>query len=382
MTDHFRTLVIASLGALILIGILFWGDPRTIPNCFPIPTAANQEGTQGYRLWSGESLKSFDTGGKRICIPPGWQPVGEISSGPGFAEFPPNLTGVIIKTDSFASTTITLTNSSYNVTVLYPIATPPALVPAYAALVTHAFNTVGKLFADSSSISPTRPHTVLITAGLAGDTRGDGTRVYPDPGPNATMLVRSLDQPRSGELFIHAITHLYNRERPDLDAYENNQSPLKASDWQELEATWSETAFTESEALRLLRVQYLYQVHTAVETQNFSLISGPPFNDAVAFKRIKKSVAVPEDASYLDEQYGHYILAPLVLIATEGLLIQNHTGTSVEKILTDLHTGKSTSFFDALAAVLPKEKVTEVTQWMQGEKTIPQELVLVGAKSY
>lgn len=371
--DAIRTIIILGIGVCVIAGLLFFAQTpppaqtTTVADCTTIGEQTPVAGSQGHRIWSGPSLKAFEPPATRACVPDGWELLGP---------------GLMIHSDDFTSLKLEFENSSYTVRMIYPVSASSAQAEAYSAIVTNAFNSIGRLYFDNLKDKYPFSHTVLVTAGIAGDTKSDETRVYPDPGPDVTMLVRTPDQTRAEELFIHAIAHLYNRERYDFSAYESHQAPLAAGDWQEMEAAWAELAYEKSTKGRLERLRYLYSVHTAVQTNNFSLITLPPFNDKEEFAKMRKTLSVSPTASHLDEQYGHYILAPLVMTAIEGLLIRNKTNTHVEALLVDLHIGKTTNFFDELAKLIPATDVSHILKWIAGTEKVPEDLVYIGAQYY
>ncbi|TAJ13350.1 hypothetical protein EPO56_03235 [Patescibacteria group bacterium] len=359
-----------SLGALLLVAILYWFFP--LGGCYRVWNVISQEGSQGYRIWTGSTLKSFDHANKRICVPRGWKALDAVALGKGWAEFEQGHTGVLIKENAFGTKDVQLENSSYTLEVLYPL-TEEKRLSEYITIIENAYERVGKLFNDTSA-NEIIPHTVLITVGLAGDTRSNNTQVYPDPSERLTLFMRSPDQTRAEELLIHAVMHLYNRfSNRNLD-HQKIQNPLAKEDWQEMEATWAETAFSTSKE-RSRRVDYLFNVHTAVRTGNFSLITEPPFNNKETFQKINQSVKVAEGSSNLDYQYGHYILAPIALIGIDGLLLTYAPQTSIEKILKEVHLSNNRNFFDALKDVLPAQEYERSLRFVSGLETVPREII-------
>lgn len=354
--------------------------PQTDKICIPISEQKTQEGSQGYRVWFGETLKSFEHNDEPVCVPGGWEAVGATKEGQGWAQFPEDHTGVIVKSDAFGILTLAPEKSAYTVTVLYPLATKNDALNRHVQIISNAFSRVSALFPESKSAK--HSHTVLITAGLAGDTRSEGTRVYPDPTEDLSIVVRTPDQPRAEELFVHAVMHLFNRHRSDLVAYQKNQDPFPAEDWQEMEATWSETAISTQNEGRGARIRYLYNVHVAVRTNNFSRIVSEPFNNKEAFEKINQGSIVPEGSQYLDYQYGHYVLAPLTMIAIEGLLVSRSSDLHVEDVLKAIHTRPSLNFFDELGKKLSKDDMARIMSWVDGKDTIPEELVMKGLSHY
>jgi hypothetical protein len=348
--------------------------------CYAVSDRSPIEGSQGFRIWTGDALKSFEHFDRKVCIPEGWESVGAIEIGEGWARFESGKTGVIFQSEAFVSHTVKPGGTGYEITVVNPLAISETMEKQFDAIIVNAFERISKLYADSDG--NTKSHTVFITAGLAGNTLDDGTRVYPDPGLDVTYLVRTPESSRAEELFIHAIMHLYNRHRTDLTEYEKTQTPFTSEEWQELEATWSETAFNESRIDRKNRISYLLNVHYAVGTRNFSLIKEPPFDDRKTFENIKPTIMVKQGAQSLDYQYGHYVLAPLSMVAIDALLRRDVKGMSLEKLLTDVHKGKINNLFTELETLLPKDDFAQVQSWVKGETLIPSELIYSALSTY
>jgi hypothetical protein len=368
----------AGVGIFALLGAytLFFGS-----DCTTIGSKSPVEGSQGYRIFTNDVIKSFDHRGQSICVPEGWVAVGAVETDTDTARFEKGSTGVLIQQAAFGAKVLRPEGSSYEVTVLYPIGTPRDAVPKYATLVETSFEKVATLFNDVPRDTRT-PHTVLVTAGIAGNTIDDGTRVYPDPTKDLSIVMRTHEQERTTGLFLHAAVHLYNRFNTDTSAYTSSQKPFNADEFQELEATWAEVALSDNSEATLDRLMYLYKIHSAVVTQNQSLATEPPFNDADAFAHIVPTVFVRNSKNYLDYQYGHYVLLPLTVAAVDGLLYERQTGLTVEKILTDTHTGKRTNFMTALTEVLSAKDYANVERWLSGGSQIPLPLVETATSRY
>ncbi|MBX9765194.1 hypothetical protein K2X83_00975 [Patescibacteria group bacterium] len=378
-----NTKKVAFIGSAFLIfislagGLLYYA---TTIGCSDMPQSVTPVmGSQGFRLWSGPTLISFEHGDKKICIPSGWEALGEETSGNGWARYEKGVSGLTIKKDAFAEAKLTFISSGYEVHFVYPKNTPAGELELYEATIRSAFENVGALFNDSHK-NEKRRHTILVTPGVE---RADELRtpIYPDPRKNLSPYMQPPTSARGEELLIHAIAHLYNRQRADLRAYQKNQLPIPAEDFQELEASWSEIAYRTSDSGRRARINYLYNVHTAVQTKNFSLIHTAPFNgDRAGFENIAPNIVVPPDASFLNAQYGHYILGPLTMVAIEGMLAAKNADT-VEKILSRVHA-ENMPFINELSKYLSPEEIAAAKSWMFDGGTIPRALVDAGLTRY
>lgn len=340
--------------------------------CEDVKEIRHKEGTQGFRVWFSDKLWTFEHKGRNICIPEGWRAVGaeEINEEEGWARFERNLTGILIHEDSFAEREVTVPESPYVVTLLYPTSVE-TIAEDYERIVKNTFSNVGALFPNNTE---TKKHTVLVTIGVE-ETLPQEESVYPDPRESMTIFFSHPNSFRGEELFIHAVMHLHNRFREDLTAYQNNQNPLFPEDFQELEATWAESAFRSSSEGRLLRANYMYNVHTAVQNKNFTLIEGPPFDNERAFESIEPNVIAEEGTSHVNIQYGHYILAPLAMVAIDGLLQEYGAAADVEIILTRIHANDTVNFFDELRRYIPESELQNIDGWMFGGETVPFSLI-------
>lgn len=362
---------------ILLLFVLYTATPY---GCVHIQTPVSHMGSQGFRTWSGPSLWSFEHQGEKVCVPDTFKPLGETSSGIGYATFAKEKTGIFYVPSEFIEQTIELPRSSYDVTLLYPKNISTQELEAYITTTRNAFERIGDLYGDSSTILRKR-HTVLVTTGLP---RTDGTNIpiYPDPRDTVTIYVQPPHSSRGEELFIHAISHLYNRYRPDFDDYLSMQSPIPPEEFQELEATWSEIAFRTSADGRLSRLRYLYSVHQAVINKDFTRIQSYPFNESrEAFETIRGDLIAVHDSSFLSVQYSHYVLAPLIMVGIEGLLKDAQSPDTLKDILTHIHQSNE-NMFEVLKKHLSDEDIATIFNWIHGKSGIEEELLFRGISVY
>lgn len=363
------------LGFVVCIAGALYLSPL---GCMAPAAQEAQEGSHGMRVWNGENIQSFVHNGDRICVPQGFKALGERRSGVGWASFPEGNTGVLIKKSAFETEPFSPAQSRYRITLHFPKTTPDDHVRAYRGGIERAASQVAGLFGDRGGLFR-KSHTVLVTTG-AEEPRD--LRVYPDPRESLTVIVYEPEHIRSEELLIHAFVHLYNRHDPRNDRYLNAQSPIPAGDFQELEATWAETAFRSSAEGRLERINYLYTIHRAVRENNFSLITYPPFNNRAAFEAIVPSVIVDRNASFLSAQYGHYILAPLSMVALDGLLREQGSAETVSSLLSRIHQSGDENLLRLVHDELGEGGVRSFTGWITGTETVPRALIDRALGSY
>jgi hypothetical protein len=362
----------ALLGLIMMLLLGYVAYPYVNPShCQDVSRVPDQDGSQGFRLWTGESLKSFEHGGRSICIPAGWEALGANTMGDGWARFPWGKTGVLIKSDSFSALPIEATGS-YDITLRFPKDVRELELATYQTLIENAVNRNAELFGDGGDSA--LPHTMLVTAGLS-----ELGFVYPDPSEHLTIIMRPANDVRGEELLIHAISHLYNRFSGQISY--TSQSPFSHGEFEELVSTWTETAFSTVSERQRGRVEYLYRIHTAVMVGDFSLITEPPFNDEVGFRAIEPTIFADEGKP-LDIQYGHYVLAPLFMIAVDGLLAEQAPEVSVERILRDIHVDSSVSFMDRLEMHLTEADMATLQSYAEGNVQIPWDTIQRGLARY
>lgn len=333
--------------------------------CSPIPVQTPEKAKHGWSVWQNESFKVFTSTQTPYCLEAGWK---ELEN------------GVVIKTDQFSTHTLLLADGLTSINVVYSIHLPHTEVTQYIELIERTFKTVGSFYGNNNI--ELNGHTVLISVGIAGDGSTVERSVYPTPTKNLTVLARNIKHPRSEELFIHAVAHLYNRQLTSGQEYQQNQAPISAEDWQELEASWAEIVFNSDAEARNSRVQDLYEIHEAVQSEIFSPALIFPFNSRSVFEEVRrKGVMLGENPSYSEEEYSHYVLAPLLLVSIDGLLEENNASTSVTTLIQQAQS-ENTNFFALLQEHLSLEHMTLVNDFIFGRAQIPYTLLETGIATY
>ena len=350
-------------------------------SCEALPPHKEKGGTQGMKIWKGETYQAFPHSGEAMCVPAGWEPVGDVERGPGWASFPHKQTGVIVRSDAWDQKVVQYEHTLFPVRLYWSKDADQKKLQEMMVGVRRAFEDVGAIFPMLPE-AQRGEHDVIITAGVAGDTLSKKTRVYPEPGVNLTSMFRLPGHRRAESLFIHAVGHLYNRHRPYWLGDQEAHQRVPPNDFSELEAAWTEHRFGTSPKTRRQRLEYLYNVHTAVQTGDFSLIVGPPFDEEAGFRKIERSVAIRKGANNMSVHYGHYIIGCLSMVATEGLLAKRESPITVEQLLRETHAGEHKSYLHAVEAALGPEGYAVVWSWMREGVTIPWETVLAGAARY
>ncbi len=345
-------------------------------SCLPTPKQAPKASTHGFEVWSNGSFKSFMPGNKRFCVPKDWEPVGEVSLDKGGAIFPEGSTGILIKSSDFSSIEIPLNTTDFELTALYLKDMPESEVQTYAEIIARAFNDVGSLYPDS--MAEPQKHTVFITVGIAGDGNAFEASLYPNPSQYISVFAKNRHHSRAEELFIHGATHAYNRFLPHFQTYQNNQSPIPPGDFEEMEATWAELTFRSSREDLVTRVDNLYRTYEAVMSKNYDAGALYPFNNRRVFEgTLRTSVNVPENATEGEVEFGHYILAPLVMLTIEGMLQEQQSTMDLNSILLEVHSSNS-NFFELLSTQLSADQTSQVQSFIEGRAIIPEELILRG----
>jgi hypothetical protein len=338
-------------------------------------------GKHGWEVWSGPTFTSFRQNGNRYCTPPGWEPVGESKLEQGGATFPLRADGVMVKTSEFKKMNIPLAKNDFALQVLYPVSMSDPERDDYIRIISEAFNNVGTLYPKSPLATP-KPYTVLITVGVAGDGIRFENSLYPNPSEFLGVMVRNKELARGEDLFVHAATHAYNRFYPEFKTYQDNQSPIPAGDFEEMEATWSEITFSPTKEALEDRVNDVYKTYEAVMDNNYSESILFPLSEPAVFTSVaNKEIAQEKTASRGDEEFGHYILAPLVMVSIEGMLEEHKSKETVNSLLKKVHETHQ-NFFDLLKNEISNEELTKVMSYITGNNRIPRDLIDAGLKRH
>jgi hypothetical protein len=342
--------------------------------------------SHGWRVFASDTFASMGHEGERMCIAPGFEPVGEVMRTQTYAVFPQGSSAVFIRSDAFRREHLAPEGSANSeaVSVIFSNALTEEEREQYRKAISHSFTGMQPLFPGQKIVSP---HTVLVTVRVAGDAMTFEDSVYPDPGANLSVFVRNLNHPRGEELFTHAIAHYFNRFTEKNDSSPTEDALLSAEDWQEMEASWIELYLSTDRERLSTRVNQLHAVHTAVLERVWSPDLIYPFSERALFDAVSTTTVAPSHtAHYSDVQYGHYVLAPLILLAVDGLLARELSDQgeaqgahdSVATLISLVHTELGTDIFSELAKRLSAEALADLHAWMFEGKQIPIELILEG----
>lgn len=370
--------IILVLVVVCAVGALGYNKIKK-PTCETVGQQKVQESSHGLLYWNGPNMLSFAHSDNPVCVARDWEPLGYVTKGNGWARYIKDKSGVMIKSDEFVKKVVKSKGGTNEISIFYPINISRDESMKYISIVQNVFDRVESIYPKPTE---TQKIDVLVTAGLAGSTSTNRTRIYPDPSESLMFVFYKPEYYRSNELLIHAAMHTYNRFRTDFTEYLKHQEPFGVDEWSELEATWAETAFNDKTLGRLKRIDYLYNVHTAVRTGNFKLITEAPFNDKEGFEKINQTVMVKMGSQFLDYQYGHYVLAPLSMIAVDGMLYGHKSHETVETILTKIHKDPSINFVNEISKILTKKEVADFISWTSGQKTVPMNMVFLMAQRY
>lgn len=365
-----------------VFGVIFILTKQAPPTlCTPIPEQEPEQGNHGWLIWSNDSYKSFIREQTGYCIEAGWEPIGATLDSAGNAVFPSESGGIFIKTSDFASYQLLLADNETRIRILYPVHLASEEIATYLQAIRAVFTNVLTLYSDFE-ITNLSGHTVFISVGIAGDANDIETSVYPTPTKDLTIFGRNLNHRRGEELFIHAVTHLFNRHYTQGLAYQDNQAPVPAADWQELESSWAEIAFLSDDTKRQERIKDLYAIHQSVFRETFSPALEFPFNDKTIYDQVRRTSLIPgANSTYGEIQYSHYVLAPLLLVSIDGLLVQQRASTSVSTLIQTARA-ENKNFFVLLQEYLSPDEIIFIYNFIFGREQIPYELLEVGLKRY
>jgi hypothetical protein len=375
--SHVPQAVLVCLSIIILTFVFI--NKSEVP-CLTLEARLSIMSSHGWRVWHGSSFITEEHHGERVCVPTGWRAIGAITEGSGWAEFKEGGSAILAHTDLLNEDRVILEGLSFPLSILSPRTMAAEDYAHYKETIIAAFTQVAQLYPTPHR---TVPHTVLITVGLGGKAQIFEDTLYPDPSSEVSMLVRDRTHKRSTELFIHAVAHLFNRYMSDGRSYLMAQSPFPASDFEEMEAAWSEIAFLQNDAARRRRLDELYAIHRSVVTGTTSVALMYPFDDALRVSGLSvHTPIVPEGSNYIDYQYAHYVLAPLIMVGIDGMLSVRSTGSTVEELLYSLHSDPTKNFFLELRRLLGDADIETIMSWVDGTALVSEIYLKAGVSLY
>ena len=358
--------------------------------CAPIPAYEDKRNKHALQTWQNDIFKSFlqDKGNPYYEMPAGWMAIGaeDIKQ---FGEktcvrFPGYQSATFVDPAHFKSQTLQVEGVYFPIKVVWRNTMTPEQEAEYLEVIERGFRDVSRLYPYGAPNSMLSEHTVMITAGVITDKDAPMDVVYPNVGHNASYIYR-WPEPRMEELLLHAVAHLYNRFR-FMYSYRPTMPTLYFGEYQEYVASWVESRFIKSDKSRWERALRLFHIHEVIVRDDV-----PRSREVGGFRRLD-NLRDPISANVfkhkpphktLKKEYAHYILAPLLLIAVDGVLADMGSDMTVEKILTDVHTNRfGINFYGVLGMHLKPEQMDTYRRWEEGLEPIPRNYIIAGLKRY
>jgi hypothetical protein len=323
-------------------------------------------------------------------MPEGWMAIGpedtrREADGRTCVLFPRAQSVTFVDTAHFVSRTIHVEGVHFPIHLVWRNIMTPEQEQYFTEVVERGFRLVSTLYPYGVPNHQLAPHTVMMTAGVIGEDEGAPTRfVYPNVGENASYAYRWPSQ-RMEELLLHAVAHLYNRFR-FMYSYRPSMATLPFGEYQEYVASWVESRYIKSDSDRWRRALFLQRVHEGVSDPNIPLGREVGMFRRLGNERTPISANIyrhRSPAKELKKEYAHYVLAPLLLIALDGLLAESGKDVTVEEILRDVHTARyGVTYYGVIGLHLSAEQIIRYRRWEEGMETIPRTYIELGLRRY
>jgi len=343
--------------------------------CIQPPAYTAQVTKHGHAHWADGRLIAFSHNGEDWSLPPGWVPVGADRVRGTCARFPLTQAAVLVLRDQFRFRPIEIPQLQIRVWRVAPVEFDAARLAIVDAMIASTFEAVADLFPLGLRRGQRADHSVLVTVNLAGDGSQPEARLFPNPGTNLSVIFSNLDDPRGRELFIHTSTHLLNRRRARRQT-EPEERALPRAEYQEMVATWAELALID-DARRSERFDFLMQNYQAVMDGDIATTPSNPLLEPLSGWQGPIGLHGVEPMSFEVSEFQHYVLAPLLMLAVDGLLERAGATPSLLDLLREVHAGRHRGLLAALAKHLARTEVAMVRGWISGVR-VPEELARAG----
>jgi hypothetical protein len=345
--------------------------------CAPLPEHTPKAERHGQNHWSDGTLLVYGPVGSGVAIPAGWIPVGADRFDAGCAFFPPTQATVFINPEFWQVDIIQSIEADLSLQLLTLKTTAPEALEAWKEMVVATYRDVSTLFPLGLLPDQKLPHVILVTSGIAGDGSRLSTRLFPAPGPNLTILFYNQGDGRGKDLFTHTTTHLFNKRRPRPETLPDEVG-LSKVEYREMVATWAEIAFNRDHDHVRNRVAFLMREHVALTDGDPD--TWPTSSSIAKTRLVEGPFGLPPNApkkSKAAREYAHYFLSPLIMLAIDGLLVEEGSAVSVRMTLRNIHAGDGLGLLASLQRILP-ERFQQIRSWMDGTEQVPAELVEKG----
>lgn len=366
-------------------------DPKPT-ECQPVPVLSASFSKHGRTTWEDNRIKAFNAMPRVLYeTPQGWIPVGALRIEGSCVEFPAGQTGVFVRNGGFATKPISVPGVYFPMRVWYRADMPAAEVEQFEGMIRRTLMYASSLFPlGVPNYMFGQESNIFITTGIIGEPGDDENplpqnRLQLNPGRNLQVVWRAADDIRTEELYIHMVTHTFNRYR-GMPTHHPATPEIRVSEFEELVASWAEVRFISDDQARLHRIARLYNGHEALfQAPLERLRPGSMLHMIKSLPEYSLSITLPTGRrlTVAEVEYIHYTLPPLMLTALDGLMKKRGIETGgVTELLVRIHIGQFSDFYEALKDVLGPEDVDTVRSWAEGKVMIPEELVLIGLTRY
>jgi len=369
MKRSLLALLFAAIGAYLI----FEATSRT-PDfaCVPLPDHTPLATRHGNDHWSDDKLRVFSALPDGVIIPKGWQAVGADQVTQTCALFPRHQSVVFIKPEFWRIDTIKDAKAGVDIRRIALKSTSESDLHTIDQRIADTFTNVSSVFPlGFTKAQKAVPHDVLVTTSIAGDNKTDATRIYPAPGPNLSSLFYDLNSNRGEDLFIHAIAHVYNKQRPRPEVAPT-EDHLPKVEYREFVASWAELAFNHDHVYLRKRVNFLTRQNKLLTDTKPD--TWPTYSALKAIKGLPGPFGIPPQNDPAAIEYAHYYQSPLILLAVDGLLSIYAPDLTVKMILQDIHKGKSPGLLSSFKTYLPL-RYKRIETWLNGTAPIPEKLI-------
>lgn len=281
----------------------------------------------------------------------------------------------MVRSDRFQFLPIAIPLLGIRVWRVSPVELDEARLAVVDSMILSTFEEVSRLFPLGFRRNQRTDHFVLVTVGMAGDGFAPETRLFPSPGPDLSVIFHNLDDPRGRELFIHTTTHLFNRRRARPQVQPDERG-LPRAEYQEMVATWAELALID-DARRAGRFEFLLQDYHAVLDEDPATTPVNPLLTPLSSWSGPIGLLPVTPPSFELSEFQHYVLAPLLMLAVDGLLQRSGAAPSLYDLLRELHAGAHPGLLTALAKHLSSNDLATVRGWLSGTP-VSEELARAG----
>jgi hypothetical protein len=336
--------------------------------CVPLPVHVPRGGAFGMERWSDDKLIVTDNMRGRVKGPEYWVPVGSYrmtDPADRCVLFPDGQSTVFINPAHWRVDAYPVPSVGIYAVRFIPKMFSDAQVDEVDALIQRSYAKVRSLFPLGLSDFMLQDHHVLVTTGIAGDGSRRENRIFVFPGPHLSGIMGEIGSPHNEQFFIRQAVYLFNKMRPREETFKDD-ALLVGTAWSDMVGAWAAIALYDNPDVIRRQVDAHYANHAALTDDDEDTWPDPRQYRGIDTLRGPFGMPPHTPRRNAAIRYAVNDLAPLIMIALDGLLAREGKTETMTDFVRMMNTKKELTLPKTMQVVLSPEGYEVFLSWLKG----------------